>query len=186
LLESAWYNFGETSSPITRSLFPDRVDTIVYTEKGTVHCVCPKTGIQRDLAFQGFEDSRNTLKYRCPAAAYGLSCEGKAECHCLGGVSPGEYGRIVRINITKENRRIFVPTPFGSPSWGRCHNRRSSLERINSRLDNVFCFEKHYIRGKAKMQTRMGLSLVVIMAEASSARPGSIKKRDSANASNEL
>jgi hypothetical protein len=32
----------------------------------------------------------------------------------------------------------------------------------------------------------MGLSLVVIMAEASSARPGSIKKRDSANASNEL
>jgi len=156
----------DPSKPVTRSLFPNRVDTIVYTEKGTVHCVCPKTGIQRDLAFQGFEDSRNTLKYRCPAAAYGFNCKGKAECHCSGGVSPGEYGRIVRINITKENRRIFVPTPFDSPSWDRGYNRRSSLERINSRLDNDFCFEKHYIRGKAKMQTRMGLSLAVMMAMA--------------------
>ena len=52
------------------------------------------------------------------------------------------------------------------PSWGRCYNRRSSLERINSRLDNDFCFEKHYIRGKTKMQTRMGLSLAVMMAMA--------------------
>jgi hypothetical protein len=106
------------------------------------------------------------LKYRCPAAAYGLNCEGKAECHCLGGVSPGEYGRIARINITKENRRIFVPTPLDSPSWGRCYNRRNSLGWINNRLDNNFCFEKHYIRGKAKMKIRMELSLVVIMAMA--------------------
>lgn len=81
-------------------------------------------------------------------------------------MSPGEYGRIVRININEDNRRIFVPTPFDSPSWGRCYNRRSSLERINTRLDNDFCFEKHYIRGKAKMRTRTGLSLVVIMAMA--------------------
>jgi hypothetical protein len=51
-------------------------------------------------------------------------------------------------------------------SWDRCYNRRSFLERINSRLDNDFCFEKHYIRSRAKMQTRMGLSLVVIMAMA--------------------
>jgi hypothetical protein len=27
---------------------PDRADTIVYTEKGTVHCVCLVTGTQRD------------------------------------------------------------------------------------------------------------------------------------------
>ncbi len=29
------------------SLHPERVDTIVYTEKGTVHCICPATGEQR-------------------------------------------------------------------------------------------------------------------------------------------
>jgi hypothetical protein len=60
------------------------VDTIVYTEKGTVHCICPVTGEQRDLAFQGFEADRDTLKYRCPAVAYGLECAGKALCRQAG------------------------------------------------------------------------------------------------------
>ena len=45
----------DPSKPITRALDPARVDTIVYPEKGTVHCICPATGEQRDLAFQGFE-----------------------------------------------------------------------------------------------------------------------------------
>jgi hypothetical protein len=35
---------------------------------------------------------------------------------------------------TKENRHIFVSTPFGSPSWGRRYNRRSSLERTLGNL----------------------------------------------------
>jgi len=51
----------EPGQPITRPLYPDRADTIVYTEKGTVHCICLATGMQRDLAFQGFETDRNTL-----------------------------------------------------------------------------------------------------------------------------
>ena len=32
--------------------------------------------------------------------------------------------------------------------------------------DNNFGFEKHYIRGKAKMETRMGLAVAVMMAMA--------------------
>lgn len=152
--------------PITRSLYPERVDTIVYTEKGTVHCICPVTGEQRDMAFYGFEADRNTLKYRCPAAAYGFKCKGCEQCSVLGQVNVGEYGRIVRINITKEDRRIFTPTPYGSPSWNRTYNRRSSLERINSRIDNSFGFEKHFIRGIGKMQTRVGLAIAVMMAMA--------------------
>jgi hypothetical protein len=151
---------------ITRPFFPERVDTIVYTEKGTVHCICPKTGEMRALAFQGFEADRNTLKYRCPAAAYGIECKGLEECLKFGQVIPGSYGRSIRIKITDQNRRIFTPTPYGSPSWNRLYNRRSSLERINSRIDNDFGFENHYIRGKAKMQTRVGLALAVMMAMA--------------------
>jgi hypothetical protein len=124
------------------------------------------TGTQRDLAFQGFEADRDTLKYRCPAAAYGLDCQCQAQCHAAGQVNPGDYGRIVRIDITEQNRRIFVPTPHGSPSWQRGYARRSALERINNRIDNSFCFEKHFIRGQAKMKTRMGLALAVMMAMA--------------------
>jgi len=156
----------DPAKPITRPLHPERADTLVHTEKGTVHCLCPVEGLQRDLAFQGFEADRETLKYRCPAAAYGLDCKGQAQCHAAGQANPGEYGRIVRIDITERDRRIFTPTPYGSPSWQRGYNRRSALERINNRIDNSFGFESHFIRGKAKMQTRVGLALAVMMAMA--------------------
>jgi len=156
----------DPTKPVTRPLDPTRVDTIVHTEKGTVHCICPATGEQRDLAFQGFEADRDTLKYRCPAAAYNLECAGQAQCHKAGGVAPGEYGRIVRIKITEQDRRIFTPTPHGSPSWRRGYNRRNALERINNRIDHSFGFENHFIRGKAKMQMRIALALAVMMAMA--------------------
>jgi len=63
----------DPSKPISRSLYPDRVDTVVYSEKGEVSYYCPKTNTVRAMAFQGFESDRDTLKYRCPAAAYGCS-----------------------------------------------------------------------------------------------------------------
>jgi len=157
------YDPGE---PITRPLYPERADNIVHTEKGQVRCVCPGTSEHRPMAFQGFEADRNTLKYRCPAAAYGLVCAGQAMCHEMGQVHPGDYGRIVRIDITRQDRRIFVPTPHGSPSWHRGYDRRSALERINSRIDNSFGFEHHYIRGQTKMSVRVGLALAVMMAMA--------------------
>ena len=167
----------DPKKPITRPLFPERADTVVYTEKGTVHCICPQTGEMRDLAFQGFEADRDTLKYRCPAAAYGFECKGLEDCSQLGHVTPGPYGRSIRVKITDENRRIFTPTPYDCPSWNRIYNRRSALERINSRIDNDFGFEDHYIRGKAKMQTRIGLALAVMMAMAlGHVRAGRIKQ----------
>ena len=131
--------------------YPDRVDTIVYTEKGTVHCICPATGEQRDMAFYGFEADRNTLKYRCPAAVYGFECKGCEECSALGNVNSKSYGRVVRKNITREDRRIFTPIPHGSPSWNRAYNRRSSLERINSRRQlSVNLLEGFFRRYKAQ------------------------------------
>ncbi|WP_245232797.1 transposase [Thiorhodococcus minor] len=159
----------DPAKPITRPLDPERADTIVYTEKGSVHCVCPVRGEQRDLAFQGFEANRNTLKYRCPAAAYGRQCHGQTQCHQAGGVNPGDYGRIVRIvriKLDEQDRRIFVPTLHGSPSWQRGYNRRSALERINNRIDRHFGLEQHFIRGIAKTTTRVGLAIAVMMAMA--------------------
>ena len=153
--------------PITRPLFPERADVIVHDERGRVSCICPETGEVRAMAFQGFEAERGacgTIKYRCPATAFGFNCAGHKACHRAGGVKPGEYGRIVRVDLDKHDRRIFTPTPWGSPSWRRGYNRRSAMERINSRLDNSFNFETHYIRGLAKMKTRVGLALAVMMA----------------------
>ncbi len=46
---------------------------IVHIERRTVHLLYPATGERRDPAFQGFEADCDTLEYRCPAAAYGLT-----------------------------------------------------------------------------------------------------------------
>jgi hypothetical protein len=36
------------------------------------------------------------------------------------------------------------------------------LERINNRITNSFGFDRHFIRGQAKRQTRLGLALAVM------------------------
>jgi hypothetical protein len=72
----------------------------------------------------------------------------------------------VRIKLDEQDRRIFVPTPHGSQSWQRGYHRRSALERINNRIDRHFGFEQHVIRGVAKMTTRVGLAIAVMMAMA--------------------
>ena len=154
----------DASKPILRPLCPRRVDTVVHSEKGEVVCRCPETGEERPMAFQGFEADRGALKYRCPAAAYDLRCQGRAICHKQAGCRAGEYGRIVRVDLNTADRRIFTPTPHGGPSWRRVYKRRAALERINARLDNDFGFERHYIRGHAAMKTRVGLALAIVMA----------------------
>ncbi len=145
----------DPARPITRPLFPGRADVIVHDERGRVSCVCPQTGEVRAMAFQGFEAGRGvcgTLKYRCPAAAFGFECKGRRACHRAGGVKSGEYGRILRVDPDSHDRRLFTPTPWGSPSWRRGYNRRTAMERINARLDRSFNFETHYIRGRAKIE----------------------------------
>ena len=43
------------------------------------------------------------------------------------------------------------------------YDRRTSVERVNSRLDNVLEFERHHIRGLKKMRVRVGLALCVML-----------------------
>ena len=38
------------------------------------------------------------------------------------------------------------------------------MERINSRIDQGFGFETHYIRGLAKMKARIGLAVMMALA----------------------
>ena len=116
------------------------------------------------MAFGGFESKRKTLKFRFPAAACGLGCEGWEKCHRDAGCKTNGYGRVVRVPLERD-RRIFTPTPCGSVSWARAYRSRSAIERINSRIDNSFGFEGHYIRGRAKMTAQAGLALAVMRAD---------------------
>jgi hypothetical protein len=150
----------------SRPLYPERADTIVYTEKGEVLCRYQDTDTEAEnytpLAFEGFEADRLTLKYRCPAAAKGIACTQKDFCN--GGSHPA-WGRIVRIPLDTD-RRIFTPVARGTPKWEREYDHRTAVERVNSRIDNVFGFEQHYIRGQKKMQIRMNLALIVMLSMA--------------------
>lgn len=143
----------------TRLINPDVIDNTVYDYRGTVYCHCPASNERYEMAFCGYEKDRKTLKYRCPSAAYGIECKGYAEC------SNGTKGKTVRIPLEVE-RRIFVPIARSSYKWQRIYNGRTSVERVNSRIDLSFGFEHHFIRGKAKMTVRVGLALIVMLSMA--------------------
>jgi hypothetical protein len=129
---------------------------VVYDCRGTVYCHCPKTGERRPMAYGGFEKERGTLKYRCPAAHYGVSCAGREGC---------PVGGSVRIAL-QEDRRVFTPLARSSYAWKRLYKKRTAAERVNGRLDVSFGFERHFIRGLRKMKLRMGLALVVMLTMA--------------------
>jgi hypothetical protein len=141
----------------TRLLDPDRSDNIVYDEVGSVYCICLKTGEQRQMAYGGFEKDRMALKYICPVRAYGLTCTGADQC--------GHALKSERISLELD-RRIFTPVARSSYAWERDYKGRTAVERVNSRLDVSFGFEKHFIRGQKKMEIRVGLALCVMLAMA--------------------
>jgi hypothetical protein len=129
---------------------------VSHDYKGTVYCHCPIEWVKRPMAFGGFEKDRATLKYRCPARYYGLECSGREQCHISDSI---------RIDM-ESNRRIFTPLARSSYKWKAMYKKRSAVERVNSRMDESFGFEKHFIRGIKKMKVRCGLALIVMLAMA--------------------
>lgn len=146
----------------------DRVVTglknVTYDHCGTVFCYCMKTGERREMAFGGFEKDRECLKYRCPARHYGLKCRSLGWC---------DVTHSARIKLS-EDRRVFTPVARSSYLWKTLYKKRTSVERINGRLDTSFGFEDHYIRGQQKMNLHVGLALTVMLAMAA----GRIKQKE--------
>ena len=64
----------------------------------------------------------------------------------------------------EKDRRVFTPIARSSYAWAKGYKRRTEVERVNSRLDGSFQFERHYIRGKKKMQLCVGLALIIMLA----------------------
>ena len=119
--------------------------------------LCPVTGEQRPMSYGGFEKDRMALKYICPVKAYGVTCKGSAPCeHAM---------KSERVSL-EIDRRIFTPVARSSYAWERKYKKRTAVERVNSRFDVSFGFEKHFIRGQKKMEIRVGLALCVMLAMA--------------------
>jgi hypothetical protein len=129
---------------------------VVYSYDGKVFCENPNGEGRREMAFGGFEKGREALKYRCPAQWYGYECNGERWCGVRGAV---------RIRLA-EDRRVFTPLARSSYRWGRIYRKRTAVERVNSRLDVSFGFERHYIRGLPKMRLRCTLAVCVMLTMA--------------------
>ncbi len=153
-----------------RPLHPEYHDTIYYD--GTGHVACKIAPFEPDdskafalMQYTGFEKDRQTHKFRCPAAAYDIECKNRESCQCKLAVREGKFGRVVRVPLDTD-RRIFMPMHRPSRTFRKVYKKRSSVERVNSRIDHVYGFEKHFIRGQAKMELRVGLSMIVMLSTA--------------------
>lgn len=146
-IRNTWQDADETR------VVPGRAN-ITYDWKGTIRCLSPVGGREREMAFAGFERDRETLKYRCPARHYGYECAGMGRCPVKSGVR-------VPLSI---DRRVFTPVARSSYRWDRLYKQRSALERINSRIDTSFGFEHHTIRGLTKMSMMVTISLSLMLA----------------------
>jgi hypothetical protein len=151
-------------------LDPQRHDAIYFSPTGDVCCKVDPFEAQPEKAFasmqfMGFEKDRATLKFRCPAAAFGLECHNREACRCAPDVREGAYGRVVRVPLERD-RRIFLPLHRPSQGFVKGYAQRTAVERVNARIDQVYGFERHFIRGMKKMRLRLGLALLVMLGTA--------------------
>lgn len=164
LIKQLWDDYRIKPIIDIRNMWKDKDKTrvlpgsknIVYDYRGNISCYCPVNADMRDMAYAGFEKDRNTLKYRCPDQAYGISCKGQNKC---------KFKKGLRINLDI-HRRLFTPLPRSSYKWKKIYNSRTSIERVNSRLDEFFGFEKHYNRGLKKIKLRLELSFITMLSMA--------------------
>ena len=112
---------------------------IVYDYKGSVYYITD-SGEKIELIYKGYDKSRNSQRY---------------------GFHPKYHDkRIFRIPL-KTDPRIFTKVARNSKKWKRLYKKRTSIERVNGRIDRDFQFEKHTIRGLKKMKMFLTVTFIV-------------------------
>ena len=109
------------------------------------------------MVFWGYDNRQKRLKYRCP-----LAC-GKKGCTWAEKCSTSKYGHVVKIRL-KDDYRRFIQIPRHTDRWKIVYNRRTSIERIFSRLkkDGDGKLINHRIRGLDKITLNCQLSVWVM------------------------
>jgi len=95
-----------------QALDPTRSDTIYISPTGRVACktspfAADPTQTYTPMQFTGYERERATLKFRCPAAAYGIDCKNRDGCRCRPDVRDAAWGRVVRVPRTRDPRTLL-------------------------------------------------------------------------------
>lgn len=97
------------------------------------------------LLYAGYDKKTESLRYKFPPQK--------------------ESKKIFRIKIS-EDERVFTPIARDSQKWKREYKKRTSVERENGRIDRDLGFEKHTIRGKAKMEMYITMGFLIQLSMA--------------------
>lgn len=106
-------------NPRTKKNFSSESD-IQISPKGIP--ICP---IGKEMKPNGYDNSKNRQKWRCPLAT-GTKTTCKKPC------SNAKYGRTFH-TFSKDNLRLFPKTARSSEKWKLTYKRRTSIERSNKR-----------------------------------------------------
>ena len=115
---------------------------IIYDQRGNVFYVELENGkiVNKPMKYKGYDKERDALRYEHKGKIYRISCS--------------------------EDRRIFTQVARNSKKYKRLYNGRTSVERLNGRLDRDYMFEDHCIRGLKKMKLFIKLSGIIMPAMA--------------------
>jgi hypothetical protein len=143
-----WRSDTEKELPCRKNMY--------YDEHGEVYCYSEEYGERHRMIPCGYDRERDALRRRCPVKAYGAECREKDACpHCKN----------IRVPLATD-ARIFTQVDRCGYEWKRLYNMRSSVERVNGRIDVSFGFEERTVRGLSKMTLRYTLALSVMNAMA--------------------
>jgi hypothetical protein len=127
-----------------------------YDEHGEVCCYSKENAERHRMVPGGYDKERDALRRGCPARAYGIKCKEADTC---------PYCKNIRIPLSLD-QRIFTQVDRDGYQWRRLYNMRSSVERVNSRIDVSFGFEERSTRGLTSMTLRYTVALSVMNAMA--------------------
>ena len=99
---------------------------IVYDYSGNVFMIEGDGSIQTKMKYEGYDEGKKCLRY-------------------------SHNGKIYKLYINYDPR-IFLPIARDSKKFARLYKGRTSIERLNGRLDRDFMFEDHCIRGLGKIK----------------------------------
>jgi hypothetical protein len=135
----------------------DGNSNLVYDEKGTLYCYDRTSDpiVLHRMAYNGYEEERGTLKYRCPARHEGWTCPHDTVCN-----EGKDYGRTVRVKCDIDLRR-FPPIPRATMKFERMYDGRTAVARVNARLKVFWGAEDGNVSGARRFRASVGVVMVV-------------------------
>jgi len=133
---------------------------IVYDEAGTLYCYDRQSTpmVRHPMSYTGYEASRGTLKYRCPAVHEGWPCPSEAVCN-----AGRPFGKTVRVKCQLDLRR-FPPIPRATQQFERLYKGRTAVERVNGRLKIFWGVDDGNIVGARRFHALVGVVMVAHLA----------------------